>query len=527
MNRRRRLTGTCIGTVAVSLLVSTGVFGELAAGAPLADDPDPVTAQPSQVAMGAYLDYGPAGVQRMKQLSRWLGGTQLRVGHTYLPGDRWSNIEGGPGFLDAWAQWRRGGDDRLFVLNVPMMERNEDRVPDHEVRRLLRAGAAGQFDHHFRSLAQRLVGLGVPDTVIVLGWEMNGITYTHRCGPDPASWRTYWNRIVKAMRSVEGQKFRFDFAPNRGTDAIPWTECYPGDDTVDIIGMDSYDQDPGRTFQEQVTTPYGLQKQIDFAAEHNKAISYPEWGLFRNGDNPEYMRGMLEWFARHKPLYQTITDYCPHGIWQCDDNPRASKVYRSSLFALPDPVVPSAPVVVPVPVPKPTPKPTPKPVETTPVPTPTAPTPTAPVPTPKPAESTPVPTPTPVPATPTPKPVETTPVPTPTPTPTRPTPTPDTDTDTDTEHPGTDTEHPGTGHAEPGGADTGTEADAEAHRLRAGAELRRVVRPGPARELVRPVAARPEVLHPHPLAGLLAALAARTRPPVVQTGAPFLRGGEP
>ena len=53
------------------------------------------------------------------------------------------------------------------------------------MRRLLRQGAAGQFDHHYKALAERLVALKVPDTVIVLGWEMNGTTYTHRCGPDP------------------------------------------------------------------------------------------------------------------------------------------------------------------------------------------------------------------------------------------------------------------------------------------------------------------------------------------------------
>ena len=31
------------------------------------------------------------------------------------------------------------------------MERNEEGVSDSEVRRLLRQGAAGQFDHHFRA----------------------------------------------------------------------------------------------------------------------------------------------------------------------------------------------------------------------------------------------------------------------------------------------------------------------------------------------------------------------------------------
>ncbi|WP_369215719.1 glycoside hydrolase family 26 protein [Streptomyces flavofungini] len=282
-------------------------------------------------AFGAYLDYGPRGVERMDELGKWLGGVELRVGHTYLPGDRWSNIAGAPNFLESWAEWRKKKDDRLFVLNVPMLERNEDHVGDAEVRRLLRRGAAGEFDDHFRVLAQRLVDLGVPETVIVLGWEMNGTTYTHRCGPDPESWKKYWNRIVTTMRSVHGQKFQFDFTPNRGRDAIPWTQCYPGDESVDIVGMDAYDQPRGMPFDEQVKEPYGLQEHIDFAAAHKKPISYPEWGLFRNGDNEEYMRGMLEWMKEKKPVYNTVTDYCPHGVWQCKSNPGASAVYRDLL----------------------------------------------------------------------------------------------------------------------------------------------------------------------------------------------------
>lgn len=266
----------------------------------------------------------------------------------------------------------------MFVLNVPMLERNEERVRDHLVRRELRRGARGAYDRHFEVLAERLVALGVPDTVIVLGWEMNGTTYTHRCGPDPRAWKAYWKRIVRTMRAVPGQEFRFDFAPNRGRDAIAWTECYPGDDVVDIMGMDSYDQPPGRTFEEQVNEPFGLRHHVEFAAEHGKVISYPEWGLFRNGDNPAYMRGMLEWIEEHRPLYHTLTDYCPHGVWQCEENPRSSDVFRSTLYGRtpeprpepePEPSVPvepepepSDPVTpVPDPVTEPAPKPEPEP----------------------------------------------------------------------------------------------------------------------------------------------------------------------
>ncbi|WP_338698107.1 glycosyl hydrolase [Streptomyces sp. Q6] len=307
-------------------------------------DPDTTPAADRFPAFGAYLDFGPRGVTRMAKLSQWLGGADLRVGHTYLPGDRWSNIEGSPSFLDSWAKWRRERDDRLFVLNVPMLERNEEGVPDAQVRGLLQQGAAGDFDEHFRTLAERLVDLDVPDTVVVLGWEMNGITYTHRCGPDPAAWKKYWTRIVTVMRSVPGQKFRFDFTPSRGRDAVPWTECYPGDDVVDIVGMDSYDQPEGKSFDEQVSEPYGLQAQVDFAAKHDKPISYPEWGLFRNGDNAEYMRRMLGWMDEHKPLYNTLTDYCPHGVWQCDENPKAAEIYRAALTGRDKPTEPTPPV---------------------------------------------------------------------------------------------------------------------------------------------------------------------------------------
>ncbi|MEW1632948.1 glycosyl hydrolase [Streptomyces sp. NPDC093801] len=325
MSRRRRWTaGVCVSAVAVGLLATGGGRA-----------PAPREAlgggSGSGVAVGAYLHYGSPGIDRMQGLSRWLGGTELRAGHTYLPGDTWVNIEGAPDSLRNWARWRKERRNRLFVLNVPMFEGNEADVPDHRVAELIRAGAQGEYDHHFRRLGERLVGLGVPDTVIVLGWEMNGYNYTHRCKPDPENWKRYWRRIVDAMRSVEGQKFRFDFAPNRGRDSIAWTRCYPGDDVVDIVGMDSYDQPPGDSFDEMVDQPYGLQQHVDFAKAHHKQISYPEWGLFRNGDNPEYMRRMLAWIDEHRPLYHSITDYCPHGVWQCGENPRSARVFREFL----------------------------------------------------------------------------------------------------------------------------------------------------------------------------------------------------
>src|SRR5690606_37461829 len=85
----------------------------------------------------------------------------------------------------------------------------------------------------------------------------------------------------------------------------------------------------GASFEDYVNEPYGLRAHAEFAAEHGKPMSFPEWGLFRNSDNPEYIQGMHDWIMSHDVVYQTITDYCPHGVWSCGRNPRSAERYRA------------------------------------------------------------------------------------------------------------------------------------------------------------------------------------------------------
>lgn len=143
-DRGRRLAGACASTVAVGLLLlgASSAHRRRGKGPGAAQGPRPH--ESGEAAVGAYLHYGSPGVERMQELSRWLGGTELRAGHTYLPGDTWSNIEGAPDSLRTWARWRNERADRLFVLNVPMQERNEAGVPDGRVAELIRSGARGR-----------------------------------------------------------------------------------------------------------------------------------------------------------------------------------------------------------------------------------------------------------------------------------------------------------------------------------------------------------------------------------------------
>ncbi|TYB48976.1 glycoside hydrolase family 26 protein [Actinomadura chibensis] len=297
---------------------------------------------PKYVPLGAFLGSGAEGVGRVEQFRQWLG-APVTVGRTYLPGNDWRYVEGPEQMIAPWARWKAADPRRMLVVNVPMMAPNETRAPVPVLASLLRRGAAGAFDAHYRTLAQRLAAYRAGDSVIVLGWEMNGQQYAGRCEPDPAAWRAYWRRIVTVMRGVRGARFRFDFAPARGRDAIPWTNCYPGDDVVDIIGTDTYDQPTGGTFADFVDEPYGLRAQADFAAAHRKPISFPEWGLFRNNDNPAFVRGMHRWIMSHNVAYQSISDYCPHGVWACRRNPASTAAYRELFGAAPAAPVSKAP----------------------------------------------------------------------------------------------------------------------------------------------------------------------------------------
>lgn len=314
---RRTVLG--LVTVVTTLLAA-------AVAAATAQEPDVSVAAPP-VRSGAYLGSDGDGVAALPAFEAWRG-SPVTVGHTYLAGHDWSEVRGPNWVLDPWSDWRQAGADRLLVLNVPMLAPNEVGLSDGAVAAELARGADGAYDDHFRMLAERLVAKGIPDTVIVLGWEMNGTTYSGRCAPAPELWQAYWRSIVDTMRAVPGAAFRFEFTPSRGIDAIAWPACYPGDAHVDIIGLDTYDQGPGEVFADFLEQPYGMQYHVDFAAEHGKPIAFPEWGLFRHGDNAAFIREMHAWFRTHPPVYETISDYCPHGVWRCDENPDASAAYR-------------------------------------------------------------------------------------------------------------------------------------------------------------------------------------------------------
>jgi hypothetical protein len=278
--------------------------------------------------LGVYQGAGCSGLKRVPNFERWLG---RKPDHMleFIP---WDALEGGT----AWAVkcWRNAGTPSV-VYSLPMLP------PDRSAS--LAQGAAGKFDALFERYARILVDYGYGDAIIRLGWEFNGHWYPWESGVDPQSWIAYWRRIVKLMRATPGASFKFDWNPAGGWTKHRAEQVYPGDEYVDIIGLDYYNNSPrpGGSPEENWKLrwygPHGLKWHRDFARAHHKPMSFPEWGTgTRNDgsggeDDPHFVEQMAQWIQSNDVLYHIYWDY-PDKVYDSTlsngKRPKSAAVFR-------------------------------------------------------------------------------------------------------------------------------------------------------------------------------------------------------
>jgi hypothetical protein len=178
--------------------------------------------------------------------------------------------------------------------------------------------ADGDFNAYASELGTSLVAAGLGNSVIRLGLEMNGIWEADFIGTtivEQKLWAMCFANEATALRQVTGAHFLIDWNPNACVENIPLANFYPGNQYVDIVGLDLFDvgcitPKTPLTFEQLANEPAGLSSFEAFARAQGKPMSLPEWGLMLipSGDNPGYINGIGSAFASRDFAFETYFD---------------------------------------------------------------------------------------------------------------------------------------------------------------------------------------------------------------------------
>ena len=169
-----------------------------------------------------------------------------------------------------------------------------------DVRDNLQAVARGDYDARYRAVAELLVAGGYPDAILRLGHEFNALWPPYSSRGNEQDFVDAWRHVHDVFSSVSTQ-FRFDWTALRGPFEAHALPAWPGDDYVDIVGLDVYwrpASDRPAWDQSEWETEFMpvLRAQLDFAVAHGKQVSFAEWAV-EGVDEPRFVEELYRWFA--------------------------------------------------------------------------------------------------------------------------------------------------------------------------------------------------------------------------------------
>ena len=280
----------------------------------------------------AVYRWGQGGCTKgyLELYAKWLNRKTIWA-EDFMPTEGWDKIEGQDWQLGTWSWWVKQQPGRRLVLSVPLLVGGWDGKgpqsgPEAGVPVSLEEGAKGAYNGHFRTLAEHLVAKGLGDTILRLGWEFNGGWYAWRAQSEEqaVAFAGYFRQIVTTMRSVPGtENLKFVWNPCMVWMNYSMDKAWPGDDYVDYVGLDIYDDSwakdtypiPAHASPDQIDAlhkkvwndvilhdnNHGLLLMQDFANRHgHKPLVIPEWGIDSRGgtedhgglDNPYFIQQM-------------------------------------------------------------------------------------------------------------------------------------------------------------------------------------------------------------------------------------------
>ncbi len=269
----------------------------------------------SPLPLGVFLGNGANGAARLPAFEQWLGREPAQV-LDFFAYDSWASLQSDA----AWtcASWRGPGLRplvRQVCLSVPLTIQGAT----------LAEVADGRRDAVFLAVGRSMVASGWGGAIVRLGWEFNGSWMPWAAASDPKAYVAAYRRVVQDLRSTQGAHFTFDWCCAWGRNQIAPDTVYPGDDVVDIVGMDLYTRsynpftrDPGRRWRLMESASYGLDWLVAFSRARHKQLSIPEWGTGEaltpdggvgGGDDALFVENMANFLESSGAAYSDYWDF--------------------------------------------------------------------------------------------------------------------------------------------------------------------------------------------------------------------------
>ncbi|WP_044210549.1 glycoside hydrolase family 26 protein [Flammeovirga sp. OC4] len=118
----------------------------------------------------------------------------------------------------------------------------------------------------------------------------------------PEEYVAVWRYTVDYLKAKKVHNFLYAYSPSKGK----YDERYPGDDYVDICGMDFYGE--AKDFPTKFIT--AIKETVEFANAHNKIPALTEFGYrsgMQNCDNPKFYTEMILKPIINDPIASQIT----------------------------------------------------------------------------------------------------------------------------------------------------------------------------------------------------------------------------
>lgn len=204
--------------------------------------------------------------------------------------------------------------------------------------------AGGSYDEYYRQYARGVAASGLTDVICRIGWETNGGSRPWFCGTDGPAFVATWQRIAAILRSENPTILTEWCNIKKGAQKTSIMDYYPGDEYVDVFGVNYYDGYPPletqavwdkQYYAEYKGGPWGIGAWAQEARERGKLFACSEWGInsgrYNCKDNPFYIESMNQFFITNSDILAYENYFNQKGFHQLtpnDLNPMSSAKYK-------------------------------------------------------------------------------------------------------------------------------------------------------------------------------------------------------